>query len=186
MTEEKTDVKIEIKKFFYTDMQIIGNLVNTFIKNKNYSDIKILCSSIQKINHLKDDFRKLISFLEKKNQLSDYLFNYHDKTYNFDHFKQVFKKLNNIETSEHEIKIMHPRELCLNNTDNFRLFVKIVGNTKLLSSILDVKKMQIMWIANTPVWFVPYENLHTVLNTARGNNIEIKVEKIGSMDYLFK
>lgn len=179
MTEQKKN---------YTDMEIVGNLVNNFIQNKKYTEIKSLCSSIKQINHLRDDYRKLISFLEKNNQLSDYLYNFHDRSFNFDHFKLMFKKINNIKFDDHSnIKIIHPQEFNFHNKDDFRLFVKIVGNTKLLSSILNVKKMQIMWIANTPVWFVPYENLHKVLNTANGNNIDIKVEKIGmGLDFLFK
>jgi len=160
------------KPKIYTDVQIVGNLVNTFIQHKQYSDIKALCSSIKNLNHLKDDFRKLVSFLEKKNQLSDYLFNYHDEFFYFDKFKQIFRQKNNIPENE---QINHHQKFTLNQ--NYRLFVKIVGNTKQLSDILNVKKLEIMWIYNTPVLFIPYENLNKVLNTAYGNNIDIKVEK---------
>lgn len=166
---------------FYTDMQIIGNLINNYMNIKDYKHLKELCSSIQKINHLKDDYRKLISFLSKNNQLTDYLYNFHDKKYDFRYFKNEFKKLNNLKIENSDIiKVFHTNELVKNtNQEDYRLFVKIVGDTKQLSTILNVKKMQIMWIANTPVWFVPYENLRAVLNTAHVNNINIKVEKNG-------
>jgi len=186
--EQKIETQIYKPPVNYSDIQIVGNLVNTFIKNKQYSDIKTLCSSIKKINHLQDDYRKLISFLEKHKQLSDYLFNFHDKNFDFNKFKKIFRQNNNISENEGRFKIIHPRELTFNNNkQNYRFFVKIVGNTKQLSIILNVKKLQIMWIANTPVWFVPYENLGKVLNTAHGNNIDIKVEKMGmGLDFLFK
>lgn len=173
--------------FYYTDAQIIGNLINVYIQNKEYNQLKSLCSSIKNLNHIKDDYRKIISYLEKNKQLSDYLYNYHDKSYNFQHFKQEFKKINKITLEENNIvKVYQEDELLkFHNDDNFRLFVKIIGNTKQLSTILNVKKLQIMWIANTPVWFVPYENLRAVLNTARVNSIDIKVEKM-DQDFILK
>ena len=179
--ELATDSIIEFgKKFYYTDSQIIGNLFNYYISEKNYSEIKSLCSAIQNINHLKDDYRKIIHFLEKYKQLSDYLYNYHSKIFNFQHYKEEFKTINNISSNENNtIKIFTQNEIAKqSNNENYRLFVKMVGNTKQLSTIIDVRKMDIMWIANTPVWFVPYENLITVINTARINNIDIKIERI--------
>lgn len=164
-------------KIFYTDLQIIGNLVNYYLTTKDYTELKCLCASIKITNHLKNDYRKIITILEKNKQLTDYLYNYHDKSYNFTHYKQEFKRINNISNENDIIKVFHHDEINLHNNEKFRLFVKIVGDTKKLSSILNVKKMQIMWIANTPVWFVPYENLRTVLNTARINTIDINVEK---------
>lgn len=165
---------------YYTDIQITGNLINYFIQYKKYSDLKSLCNSIKSFNHLKDDYKKIISFLEKINQLSDYIYNYHDKQYNFEHFKQQFYIINKIPTNKNNIvKIFHKNEFMkFHSNEKYRFFVKMIGNTKQLSTILNVKKQNIMWIANTPVWFVPYENLHRVLNTARANNIEIRVEKI--------
>lgn len=166
-------------KFYYTDMQIVGNLINKYLEMKDYKKIKALCSSIKKINHLNDDYRKLVTFLEKNNQLSDYLFNFHDKSYNFLFFKDEFKKINNIDDDSKILKIYSEDELVNTNSNNYRLFTKIIGNTKQLSSLLDVKKMQIMWIANTPVWFVPYENLKIVKKVASDNNIDIIIEKNG-------
>lgn len=167
------------KKFYYSDIQIVGNLVNHYIQNKDYNQLKSLCSSIKNYNHLKDDYHKILKFLENIQQLSDYLFNYHDKSYNYSHFKQEFKKINNIDIEENNIiKIFHQDEfLKFHSDEKYKLFVKIVGNTKQLSNILNVKKLQVMWVANTPVWFVPYENLFTVLQTAHTHKIDIKIEK---------
>lgn len=167
-------------QFFYNDNQIVGNLINHYIQHKNYVELKSLCSSIKKYNHLKDDFKKIISFLEKHNLLAEYLYNYHDKSFNFNHFKEEFNRINKISDSDKNniVKIYHDDELLkYHNTEKFRLFVKVVGNTKQLSNLLNVKNLQIMWIANTPVWFVPYDNLQEVLNAAISNNIEVKVEK---------
>jgi hypothetical protein len=172
--------------FYYTDTHITGNLINYYIQNKNFKQLKGLSSSIKKLNHLKDDYQKIISYLEKINQLSDYLYNFHDKSYNFDHFKQEFYFINKINTDKTSpVKIFLQNEFIqCHNDEKYRFFVKMVGNTKQLSNILNVKKLEIMWIANTPVWFVPYEHLHRVLNAARHNNIEIKVEKVD--DSLFQ
>ena len=172
---------------FYTDIHITGNLINHYINEKNYKDLKSLCASIKKLNHLKDDYKKIISFLEKINQLSDYIYHFHDKTFNFEHFKHYFYKINNIDKDDkYIVKLFHENEFikCHPN-EKYRFFVKIVGNTKQLSTILNVKKQNIMWIANTPVWFVPYENLYKVLNTASANNIEIHVEKIDENSEIF-
>ena len=121
--------------FYYTDMQIIGNLINTYMEIKDYKNIKTLCSSIQKINHLKDDYRKLISFLDKNNQLTDYLYNFHDNKYDFRYFKNEFKKFNNIKLDDTSdiVKVFHNNELVKNtNHEDYRLFVKIIGDTKQL------------------------------------------------------
>lgn len=167
------------QNFFYNDNQIVGNLINRYIQTKNYSELKCLCSSIQKFNHLKDDYKKIISFFDKNNLLPDYLYNYHDKSFNFIHFKKEFNRINKISLEPNNIiKLYHQDELLsFHNEQKFRLFVKVIGNTKQLSNLLNVKNLQIMWIANTPVWFVPYDHLQEVLNTALANEIEIKVEK---------
>ena len=173
-------------KIYYTDLRIVGNLVNYYLQKKDYTELKCLCSSIKNINPLKNDFRKIITLFEQNKQLTDYLYNYHDNSYNFNHYKLEFKKINNIETNDdNTVKILHSDEIKIEN-NKCRLFVKIIGDTKKLSSILNVKKLQIMWIANTPVWFVPYENLRTVINTARINNIDIKIEKNNENENLNK
>lgn len=166
-------------KYMYDDNRIVGNLVNHYIQEKNYNELKCLCSSIKKYHHLNNDFKKIISFLEKHNLLSDYLYNFHDKSFNFEHFKEEFKNINKISSNSNNIiKVYHEGELLkYHNNEKFRLFVKVIGNTKQLSNLLNVKNLQIMWISNTPVWFVPYDNLREVLNTAIANNIDIKVEK---------
>ena len=174
---EKTDKQT----IYYTDSKIVGNLANKYIETKNYKKIKMLCSSIKHISRLRDDYVKLVTFLEKNNQLSDYLINFHENDeYNFINFRREFKELNNIQINDDDfVRLYEPNELTeiKDNDENFRFFVKVVGNTKELAHTLDVRKLNIMWIANTPVWFVPYENLRKVLNLARTEHLDITVEK---------